>query len=500
MTDTNKDNLLYRPHAEPYRHYESEADFKHENIIPPENTNKEQEEPPLSEDIEELRDMVDFLPDGLFFIKDTIDKILTRQKIIETNPPTNPVNPTIPDAPNLPDIKPPNKNDSKHNTDTTPTPDISPVPNPEPYNPAKPQEPTTPTKPTEPTDKDIDYIDPSIDFNDPKIQKLPDLFPAPTDITINFTVPKTLVQIIQEDYQKDTVDLHQYYLQKLQVIMQQYFQEMLTIMQECGVGNIEDLLKSFDGDVVTIPNSDLAHLRDYIVRSQIVREQKNRYFKKTHNLDYTLTHMRAWHTAEQERERYYTENYGDSNTYLNGHSNSLLRESRSSYDKKYIQTLYNMYKYLDSSALLVGDILNMTVKEAQAKGKLLKEGVDIFVSKETQRQQEINNQINEYEMSIKKQEAEASKNSSTSTDNKTDSSSNSTTSTSNQDNDSSTAISDNTLEENTEEVKEENVKQTQEVETQSKNIIENMLNTINSTTPNNIFTVGGGILGNTNKK
>ena len=303
MTDTNKDNLLYRPHAEPYRHYESEADFKHENIIPPENTNKEQEEPPLSEDIEELRDMVDFLPDGLFFIKDTIDKILTRQKIIETNPPTNPVNPTIPDAPNLPDIKPPNKNDSKHNTDTTPTPDISPVPNPEPYNPAKPQEPTTPTKPTEPTDKDIDYIDPSIDFNDPKIQKLPDLFPAPTDITINFTVPKTLVQIIQEDYQKDTVDLHQYYLQKLQVIMQQYFQEMLTIMQECGVGNIEDLLKSFDGDVVTIPNSDLAHLRDYIVRSQIVREQKNRYFKKTHNLDYTLTHMRAWHTAKGQYVR-----------------------------------------------------------------------------------------------------------------------------------------------------------------------------------------------------
>ena len=66
--------------------------------------------------------------------------------------------------------------------------------------------------------------------------------------------------------------------------------------------------------------------------------------------------------------------------FLNSQSNALLRECRSSYDKKFIlNALYNMYKYLNSSALLIGDILTMTSKEAQAKGKTDKKRALIFL-------------------------------------------------------------------------------------------------------------------------
>lgn len=161
--------------------------------------------------------------------------------------------------------------------------------------------------------------------------------------------------------------------------MQKYFQQMLTTMADCGLSDMNDLTDDFDGDYVNVPKGkNLEHLRDGVVRSQIIRNQKIRLFKKTHSVDNTLMHLRSWHAAEQQRERYYQEKYGDSGTYIDSHSNALLREARADYDSAYKSSLYDMYKYLNSSAVNLSDILNMMIKEAQAKGAMLKAGVDIF--------------------------------------------------------------------------------------------------------------------------
>jgi hypothetical protein len=88
--------------------------------------------------------------------------------------------------------------------------------------------------------------------------------------------------------------------------------------------------------------------------------------------------MRSWHAANEQRKRYYSEEYKDSSTFTDSHSNSLLRESRASYDNAYNASLYDMYKYLNSSVMITNDILDATLKEAQAKGELLKNGVDIY--------------------------------------------------------------------------------------------------------------------------
>ncbi len=455
MADINKDKILYAPELKPERHYESEAEFTRTTTPEVEQPEIPTPQEELVPDLEELYEMFDFLPDGVQFLKDTIDKIIKRQKIVNDNPVEPGDTPNIP-QPNIPTtpIEPPSVN--------PPTPGYEEIiPPTVPSQPSTTDIPTTPSssaeKPPSPT-----YIPENPYINDPIIKNLPDQFPGPTDIHINFLTPKTLVQIAKEDYVRDTIDLHQYYLQKLQIILQQYFNQMLTIMQQCGVGDIGDLTRPFDGETVVVSNTNLAHLRDYIVRSQISRDQKSRFFKKTHNVDNTLMHMRSWHAAEQQRERYYTEAYGDSDTYINGSSNALLRECRASYDKKYTQTLYDMYKYLNSSAILVGDILSMTVKEAQAKSKLLNEGVDIYVSKETIRQQEVAQQTAEYLAAAKKQETEAanssaidqngktilgnssssSSTSNTNTNNSTTNSNNASTSNNQQQNSSSNTSSD----------------------------------------------------------
>ena len=103
--------------------------------------------------------------------------------------------------------------------------------------------------------------------------------------------------------------------------------------------------------------------------------------KKTHNVDNTLMHMRAWQASATARQRYYSEKYADSGVFLDSANNELLRKSRAAYDTAYSQSLYDLYKYLNSSVIGISDILSLTLDEAKAKGKLLKEGVNIFASR-----------------------------------------------------------------------------------------------------------------------
>lgn len=225
----------------------------------------------------------------------------------------------------------------------------------------------------------------STTLTDEKSDRVISLFPTPLNINLTLETPKSIVQIIQSDYEADQLNLDDYYSTKLQLILQNYIQNMLAIMAESGIPDIDNLTMKFDGEAVTIPSGKgLEHCRDFIVRSQVAREQKTRLFKKTHKTDNTVAHLRAWQAAEKQRERYYQEEYGDSGTYVESHSNELLRSQRNQYNERYKDAAYSMYKYLDSSAQLVEDTLGMIVKEAQAKAHLLNNNVNIFATSETQ--------------------------------------------------------------------------------------------------------------------
>nr|DAP54857.1 MAG TPA: hypothetical protein [Caudoviricetes sp.] len=333
--DREKENLLYRPELAPEKHYKSDADFKHSNTVP--NLPIDNEQPvdnspsQIRADLEEIDSLIKKLPKDIHFWKKSIEKIKTRTKVEWPNGTT----PIPPKKKYIPPVKKYRKS----------APHIGHLP----------QE------------------------QNPKLINMPSLFPSTLPIQLELETPKTLVQIIKDGYNKDQIQLEQNYLQQLQLIMQRYFQQMITTMSDCGLSDISQLTEDFDGNYVKIPpGQGLEHLRDEIVRSQIMRNQKARMFKKTHKVDNTLQHLRSWHAAEQQRERYYGEKYKDSGSYVESHSNAILRKVRRDYDKGYSATLYDMYRYLNSSALLTNDILEMTVREAQAKAMLLKAGVNIF--------------------------------------------------------------------------------------------------------------------------
>ena len=359
MADEKKDQVLYRPDLEPERHYLSDDIFQKSKVpnvpIPEEDTpdieeTTEEEElkkargikqnatststsvvpQKLKQEFEEVKELIPLLPEEVHFLEPTIDKIITR---IDVQWPTGEYTEKVP---------------------------IEYVPKNE-------------------IPEEINYIGHIPQENNPYLQDLPDLFPKPANVVIALETPKTLVDIVKETYAKDQVELETYYLQQLQIIMQKYFQQMLMIVADAGAMSIDDLTQDFDGDEVQVPDGQgLEHLRDFVVRSQISRDQMSRLFKKTHSVDKTMMHLRSWHAAELQRERYYGEKYKDSTSYCDSHSNSLLREARSGYNSAYSSAFYDMFKYLNSSTILTSDILNATVKEAQAKAELMKNGVDIY--------------------------------------------------------------------------------------------------------------------------
>lgn len=328
MVDENK-KILYSPSFGPDNHYDSDARFLRQELENPNADVYDEEQREPSDIIEDFKQIKELLPDDVNFLGHAIiDKLIARLN-------------------------------NKFPKGKTP----------------KPEEPKV----------EIPKEIPTVDTNHiPVIEghkDIPSLFSEPETINLRIEMPKTLVQLIQDDYNKDIIQLQEDYLERLQMIMRQYYQQMLMLVADSGVESVKELIQEFDGNAVVIPpGNSLEHCRDHIVRSQIVRKQKTSLFKKTHTVDETIMHLRAWHAAEAQRERYYGEEYKDSSEYTQSHSNALLREARADYDKRYKNALYNTYKYLNSSAIVLNDILDDSVKEAQAKAMLIKNGVDIYAT------------------------------------------------------------------------------------------------------------------------
>ncbi len=436
MADINKNNLLYVPKIEPERNYKSDGRIPKENPTPTPFPEEPTTDTPRDtyNDLAEVQELITLtgVP-SLQFFNETIERLKKRLIVaFPTGEPPKKQSGTEEPVPHVPPVDPhteepghkPEKKEKKTKVITEPPEVKMPF---IPYDPGRNiptnQETLHPwhvdreygpdvhiiTEPPEHEHVIIDTFEPppkkppkegggdieehrihtiaeEVDTPVVKPIEVPNMFPNITNVVLNVVPPRSLVQIIQDNYARDTINLQNFYLQKLQLILQKYFQEMLTVMAECNVDDIDKLTQDFDGEYVTVGDPNMRHLRDSVCRSQIMRDQKERFIQKMFNVDNTMLHMNRWHVAEQEREAYYAESYGDSGSFLDSHANAILRDCRTQYDAAYNQSVYDMYKYLNSSCEALGDVLEMTSKEAQAKGQMLKKGVDIYKNKAVEEQ------------------------------------------------------------------------------------------------------------------
>lgn len=248
MSEENKDNLLYRPELAPDRHYESDGIFKDTsgNVVSADIPTKTDIINELKDTMTQMSDLLDNgLPD-IAHIARTVDKLKQRLEV------------AFPDGYKVPE---------KENV------------------PIKPEEidkivEETETKTKIYTPEEAGYTPTSI-FN-----------PNDKGIEVEVVEPRSILNIAIASYARDTVDLQKYYVDSMQTVLQSYYNQMLATAAETGLADFSLFEKKVNPEKITVPSSDLRHLKDYIARSQNGRLQKASYFKKTHNVDQTMIHMR----------------------------------------------------------------------------------------------------------------------------------------------------------------------------------------------------------------
>lgn len=196
-----------------------------------------------------------------------------------------------------------------------------------------------------------------------------DLIPL-VDVKVNKKKP---VDAINEEYYNTIASILEDFLNKLQVCLNKYFSKITISSKESGVTNMKQLVSKYNIKTTDLENKNLYHVADTVVKTQIARDQKLRLYKKLFSLTETTSHVRACQIAKELRTRYYDEEKVSNDEILDLVQNTMLSDSKQIYDKKYKENLQNLYKYLNSSVILIDECLMMFIQEVMAKMILIKE-------------------------------------------------------------------------------------------------------------------------------
>lgn len=201
-------------------------------------------------------------------------------------------------------------------------------------------------------------------------------FPA-FDITVSS--PSDKIAEMDKQYKKDMSDVLNNFISKLNSKISDYASKVLSALNE---SQSSDLLNSignpYSVNTSDIKDSNLKHLSDTIVRTQILRDQKIRMTKKMFNLSGTTVHIKSCKVSSELRKRYYSEKNIEADSVLDIVQNSNLSALKAGYDKKYKENFYNLYKYMNGTVIMIDECLRLYVQEAQAKAILSKkEGIKL---------------------------------------------------------------------------------------------------------------------------
>lgn len=182
------------------------------------------------------------------------------------------------------------------------------------------------------------------------------------DEFINIKIEEAPIEdILEYEYIRDLTDVFKDYLQKYNVTFDKYIKSVMSNFSMSKHNNIKMLeTKDISSD------SNLSHLSDFVTKSRIIIDQKTRLANKLFDLDETIFHIRSTKVANEQRKRYYTnEKMKDINS-LSKISNDLLKESKMISQKKYEENFYALYKYLNSSVILLNECISTEAKQRSA--------------------------------------------------------------------------------------------------------------------------------------
>lgn len=216
-------------------------------------------------------------------------------------------------------------------------------------------------------EEDPTPVPPEFDIDDPNNDgdDFPDdLFDRVDDVYIDVEDPiSDPVKIIKDSYYVNFLDVYEDYLDKIKVAITNY---IYTTIQTVSQG-LKDTSEELEYASKDLNNKNLSHLADYITKSDIIIGQTMRLHKKLFDADETILHIKHIRLSKEQALRYNAIPEMEQNTYLDVDSNVLLKESIRVAEKKYEENFYALYKYLNSSVILLDESLKTIVRQDKAK-------------------------------------------------------------------------------------------------------------------------------------
>lgn len=204
---------------------------------------------------------------------------------------------------------------------------------------------------------------------------VPDIFDLGDTEIIKINKGKTdWHKVISEGYKIDFLDIYEDYLTKIIIACENYVYDLFNLVDVNKMTIINDDFKTDD-----LKNQNLKHLVDYNHKSNVNLNLNLRLHKKMYSIDETIVHIRSIRLSKEFATRYNVSKPLKKLSNLEIRSNDLLEESRIVAEKKYEENFYNLYKYLNSSVILLGGSLNILKKQAMSYSTLSKNGEGIKV-------------------------------------------------------------------------------------------------------------------------
>lgn len=189
---------------------------------------------------------------------------------------------------------------------------------------------------------------------------------------------KDNIKLLDKYYSGSYLEIVKDYLKHMKQAINQYYADMAQVIKDSDEKTFESIKQEYTYKTTDLVNKDLQHVSDYIIKSQIVRDQKTRMYQKLFNTHEALNKLKACEGSRELYIRYLKEKKRENHDLIDIMSNMTLEQSKLIYEKKVYENLYELYKYLNSSVIILDECLNLYTKEAKAKILIInEEGINI---------------------------------------------------------------------------------------------------------------------------
>lgn len=192
---------------------------------------------------------------------------------------------------------------------------------------------------------------------------------------VESNLPSDHVEYDYEQYKLSVQKVIDVYLRQIQFITRTFIQQAQLQLIELEEYSLTDLLSvKYDLHANDLP-IDLQHISDYLTKSQVHRRERERFFLRQCRPEKTLKHLKSCHVSLEMTKRYGTIRPDQGSTRASIRQNRLLREMQAEYEVKNRQNIRNLYKYLNSTVILLDENIKALLKELEYKTLLIQKGV-----------------------------------------------------------------------------------------------------------------------------